>query len=96
MAAVAERGTMLTRAYTGRPARGVVNRFMRETESAARNFPPYPIQRALTRDILERARATGRDDISFYWCGQGAALARALPAAKLIETLADEAAAALA
>jgi nitronate monooxygenase len=96
MAAVGERGTLLTRAYTGRPARGVANRFMRETELAARDFPPYPVQRALTRDILERARSLGRDDIPFYWCGQGAALARALPAAALVETLAQETAAALA
>jgi nitronate monooxygenase len=96
MALVAKRGTRLTRAYTGRPARGVANRFMRDMELAARGFPPYPIQRALTRDILERARALGRDDIPFYWCGQGAALARALPAATLVEALANETAAALA
>jgi nitronate monooxygenase len=96
LAAVAERGTMLTRAYTGRPARGVANRFMRELAAVAQDFPPYPVQRALTRDILERARGLGRDDISFYWCGQGAPLARALPAAKLIEILAAETAAALA
>ncbi len=96
LASVGERGAMLTRAYTGRPARGVANRFMRETESVARDFPLYPVQRALTRDILERARALGRDDISYYWCGQGAPLARALPAAALIEILAAETAAALA
>ncbi|HEX6291308.1 MAG TPA: DUF561 domain-containing protein [Herpetosiphonaceae bacterium] len=86
-----EHQTSLTRAFSGRPARGIVNRFMHEAESTAEAILPYPIQNALTRPMRSAAASQGRADYLSLWAGQGLRLARRQSAAELIARLAREA-----
>ncbi|MGW4200018.1 nitronate monooxygenase [Streptomyces sp. NPDC004726] len=80
--------TELTRAFSGRPARGLVNRFMREHGPYAP--PAYPQVHHLTSGLRKAAAKAGDAQGMSLWAGQGHRLARALPAGRLIETLAEE------
>ena len=68
--------TAVTRAFTGRAARGLRNRFLEEMERAP--VLPYPLQHALTADLRREAAKAGRADLLSLWAGQGAPLVRAL------------------
>ena len=85
--------TALTRAFTGRIARGVVNRFMREHSGDAP--AAYPEIHHLTAPLRAAAREEGDADGFHLWAGQAHALAEELPAGELVRRLAAEAAAAL-
>lgn len=87
------RPTRLTRAFTGRPARGVVNRFLREHESAP---AAYPEVHYATAPIRAAARRAGDPEGINLWAGQAYALAREEPAAAVVARLDEEARAALA
>ncbi len=83
----------MTRAFSGRPARGIVNRFIVEVE---RDAPPgailpFPFQNRLTRPLRTAAAAQNRADYLSLWAGQGTRLARRRPAAELVAQLAEEA-----
>jgi nitronate monooxygenase len=82
--------TALTRAFTGRRARGIVNRFMREHDAAAPKA--YPQVHYLTAPLRAAARSAGDSDGINLWAGQAYRLARATPAAELVERWAREAA----
>lgn len=71
-----EEPTRLTRAFTGRHARGIENRFMREMRGVEDQVPDYPVQNRLTQPL--RAAAARHDDPEMIslWAGQGATLAR--------------------
>ncbi|TVS00154.1 MAG: nitronate monooxygenase [Rhodospirillales bacterium] len=84
--------TAVTRAFTGRPARGIRNPLMATIEQAGTPIPDYPVQAALTAPIRRAATRWGRTDAMALWAGQGAGRARALPAAALMEALVKEAA----
>jgi nitronate monooxygenase len=86
--------TALTRAFTGRTARGIENRFMRDHDAAAP--PGYPDVHHLTAPLRAAAREQGDPDGFHLWAGQAHALARELPAGELVRRLAEEARAALA
>jgi len=92
-----ENGTRVTRAFSGRPARGIVNRVLDEIERAEAATPgtilPYPYQNALTRPMRTAAAQQDRAEYLSLWCGQGARLARRMPAARLMEALIAELAA---
>ena len=90
----AEDDTRITRAFSGRPARGLVNRFLHEMEDAA--IAPFPIQNALTRPLRSTAARQGRVEFLSLWCGQAPRLARRIGAAELVARLADETRAAIA
>ncbi|MFC5804362.1 nitronate monooxygenase [Streptomyces formicae] len=80
--------TELTRAFSGRPARGLVNRFMREH---GRYAPAaYPEVHHLTSGLRKAAAAAGDPQGMALWAGQGHRMARDLPAAQLVEVLAAE------
>jgi len=81
--------TRLTRAFSGRPARGIVNRAMVEIEHAA-TILAYPYQNSLTREMRTAAAKQDRAEFLSLWAGQAAALARRMPAAQLVETLLRE------
>jgi nitronate monooxygenase len=87
-----EHDTRLTRAFSGRPARGIVNRFM--TAFQASDAPgfilPFPLQNALTRPLRNAAAKEGRAEFLSLWAGQGVRLARRQTAAQLVERLAVE------
>jgi nitronate monooxygenase len=81
--------TTVTRAFSGRPARGIRNRFSDAFASIA--AAPFPEQQQLTTDIRRAAAAAGRTDLMQLWAGQGAPLVRSLAAAELVRTLVAEA-----
>lgn len=91
-AALAEtRGTRLTDAISGRPARCLVNAFTALGEnlgSVAR--PDYPIAYDAGKALAGVAKAQGDFGYGAQWAGQGAPLARSMPAADLVATLANE------
>ena len=81
--------TALTRAFTGRTARGVVNRWMREYGEGAPSA--YPDLHNVTARIRAAAREQGDPDGFHLWAGQAHALARPGPAGELVRRLATEA-----
>jgi nitronate monooxygenase len=85
--------TALTRAFTGRSARGIENRFMREHEGDAPIG--YPEVHNLAAPVRAAARQQGDADGFNVWAGQAYPLAPELPAGDLVQRLADEARAAL-
>lgn len=85
--------TALTEKFSGWPARGLVNRFLREMRDAPQLA--FPAQNAVTGKLRQAATKAGNPDFLALWAGQGSALARALPAAELVATLEREAVAAL-
>jgi nitronate monooxygenase len=80
---------VLTRAFTGRRARGIVNRFIREHESAAPRG--YPQVHHLTAPIRAAARAARDPDGINLWAGGNYRLAEETPAAELVLRWAAEA-----
>ncbi|GAB1329678.1 nitronate monooxygenase [Streptomyces sennicomposti] len=80
--------TELTRAFSGRPARGLVNRFMREHGPYAP--AAYPEVHHLTAPLRKAAAAAGDPQGMALWAGQGHRMARDLPAGELVEVLAAE------
>ncbi|MYS75933.1 nitronate monooxygenase, partial [Streptomyces sp. SID5926] len=80
--------TELTRAFSGRPARALVNRFLREH---GRYAPAaYPDVHHLTSPVRRAAAKTGDAQGMALWAGQGHRMARELPAGQLVEVLAAE------
>jgi nitronate monooxygenase len=83
--------TEMSSVISGRPARGFVNRFF--TEIGAAGHPPlpdYPIAYDAAKALHASASRHGSNDYSVNWAGQGFPLARAMPAADLVRTLAAE------
>src|SRR5450432_613148 len=85
-------GTVITNVFTGRPARGLVNRLVREVGPLSDVAPAYPSASAAVAPLRARAEAAGSGDFSALWAGQAAPLARAMPAGELTRRLAQEAA----
>jgi nitronate monooxygenase len=84
----AARHTQLTRAFSGRLARGIPNRPMSElAESGA--IEPYPYQGYLLKPIIDAARSQGRTDLYSLWSSQAAPLLRHHHAGELFEALVD-------
>ena len=81
--AATEEETTVTRAFSGKAARGLKNRFTEEM--AGEVVPGYPVQNAHTRDIRAAAAAAGRTEFMSLWSGQAARLARYVPAAEVVE-----------
>jgi len=84
--------TRVTRAFSGRPARGIANRFMTEVESEEGGdaILPFPLQNALTRPLRSEAAQRGRAEFLSLWAGQGVRLARRQSATILVATLVQE------
>jgi nitronate monooxygenase len=75
--------TALTRAFSGRRARGIVNDFMREYDALAPSA--YPHVHHLTSPLRAAARAAGDPEAINLWAGEAFPLAQELPAAELIQ-----------
>ena len=84
--------TRVTRAFSGRPARGIVNRFMTgiELEGDDQAILPFPLQNSLTRPLRTEAAKQGRAEFLSLWSGQGVRLARRQSASELVARLARE------
>jgi nitronate monooxygenase len=83
--------TALTNLMTGRPARGIINRVMREIGPMSDVAPEFPLAAGALAPLRAKAEAQGSGDFSPMWAGQAAALGRALPAGELTKALAAEA-----
>ncbi|MGH9689815.1 MAG: NAD(P)H-dependent flavin oxidoreductase [Candidatus Acidiferrales bacterium] len=87
--------TRVSRVYSGKPARGLINEFMTRLSPVEDEIPPYPIQNALTRPTRQAAAKANRPEFMSLWAGQAASMSRGLPAAELVATLVRETIAAL-
>lgn len=83
--------TRVTSYVSGRPARGIPNRLYLELEAKAIPLPAeYPLAYDVAKALHSAASAKGCHDFAAQWAGQGAPLAREMPAAILIQTLVQE------
>ena len=82
--------TRLTRVFSGRPARGIVNAMMEALAAEEDRVPAYPVHNALTGALRRAAAAQKRTSHLSLWAGQGIRAVRALPASELVAVLADE------
>ncbi|WP_242129135.1 nitronate monooxygenase [Sphingobium sp. Sx8-8] len=90
LAGPASLNTVMTSAISGRPARGLPNRFTRWGESVGLPHPGYPMTYDAGKALIAAAKAAGETGYAAQWAGQGAPLSRTLPAAELVALLADE------
>lgn len=80
--------TALTNVFTGRPARGILNRAMRELGPLSPAAPPFPLAGAGIGPLRARAEAAGSADFTPLWAGQNTSGCRAVPAADITLALA--------
>jgi nitronate monooxygenase len=90
LAEAKDNSTVLTNIMSGRPARGIVNRLIREQGPVA-EVPPFPTAANALAPLRAAAEKAGSGDFSPLWSGQAAALGRAMPAAELTRALAKDA-----
>lgn len=83
--------TALINVFTGRPARGLLNRLARDHGPLAAGLPDFPLVAAAVQPLRRAAESQGSGDFTPLWSGQAAALGRELPAGELTRTLAAEA-----
>jgi len=83
--------TAITNVFTGRPARAIVNRIMREVGPMSDIAPKFPIAAATLAPLRAKSEMAGSADFTPLWSGQAARLNRELPAAELTRQLAAEA-----
>jgi nitronate monooxygenase len=84
-----EDGTSVTRAFSGRAARGLKNRFLREIGAHEEELPPFPVQHTLTKDVRAAAQRQDRPEFMSLWSGQAARLARPTSAAEIVEDVVE-------
>jgi nitronate monooxygenase len=90
LAETAPEGTMVTRAFTGRPGRSLANAYAKAFAAPDAPSPaPYPVQRGLTRGMAMEAARGGQVDRMQAWAGQSAALASDRPAGEIVQSLWD-------
>jgi nitronate monooxygenase len=82
--------TRVTSVISGRPARGMVNRNFSSLEANAPALPDYPIAYDANKALNAAAATKTNTDFAVQWAGQGAPLAREMPAAALVRLLALE------
>ena len=81
--------TAVTNVFTGRPARGIINRLVRELGPINPAAPAFPLAAAAVAALRARAEGLGRDDFSPLWAGQNTMGCREVPAAILTRELAS-------
>jgi nitronate monooxygenase len=84
----AARHTALTNVFTGRPARGIVNRIIREVGPMSPIAPAFPLATAAVAPLRATAESQGSADFSPLWAGQNASGCKEIPAADLTRELA--------
>ena len=82
--------TSLTRGFTGRLARGIHNRLMEQLNRSGAEILPYPLQRALVRNLATAAETAGRADLMPLWAGQSAPLLRFTDVEELLSSLVQQ------
>lgn len=86
-----DNASVLTNVFTGRPARGIVNRIIREVGPMSEIAPEFPLAATAVAPLRANAEANGSGEFSPLWTGQAGALARELPAGELTTRLAADA-----
>jgi len=71
-----DESTVITKAFSGKPARGIKNKFVSEMEAHRASFLPYPIQNTLTRGIRQAAAKQDQEQYMSLWAGQAASLSK--------------------
>jgi nitronate monooxygenase len=79
--------TALTNVFTGRPARGIVNRLVREVGPISAKAPAFPLATSALAPLRAEAERRGSGDFSPHWSGQNASGCRAVPAAQRVREL---------
>jgi len=82
--------TVITRAFSGRPARGIANAFTSKLEGRDQAILPFPLQNALTRPMRTAAAKRGDTRYLSLWAGKGVTKARSMSAADLVRCLVRE------
>jgi nitronate monooxygenase len=82
--------TALTRGFTGRLARGIHNRLLEELNRPGTKILPYPLQRALVRNLSIVAEAAGRADLLPLWAGQSATVSTCTDLPAFLSSLVDD------
>jgi len=90
LASSADTDSVITPAFSGKPARGLRNRFIEAFASADIDLPDYPEQNAWTKDVRAAAGADDRPEFMSLWSGQAGGMARPMSAAALVAQLVDE------
>lgn len=80
--------TVLTNVFTGRPARGLVNRIVREVGPMSLEAPAFPLATGAIAPLRKHAETAGSADFSPLWAGQAAALGGTQPAGQFTRDLA--------
>ena len=82
--------TRITHAFSGRPARGLENRYLREMAGHEAHYPDFPILNTLTGPLRKASEKGNNTDFLSLWSGQSAVMSRNLPACELIQLLVKE------
>ena len=82
---------VLTKAITGRWARGISNTLIKEIEKSGIDIPAYPIQNSLTAPLRTVCQKNGNAEFISLWAGQSANKAQAKPVAEILKTIIEEA-----
>jgi nitronate monooxygenase len=90
-----DNSTTLTNLFTGRPARGIVNRYIREVGPMSADAPPFPLAAGASQPLRSAAEAKGSTDFTPLWSGQAPTFAREMGSGQLVATLVKETDAAL-
>jgi nitronate monooxygenase len=83
--------TVLTNVFTGRPARAIVNRMIRETGPMSKSAPDFPLAGGFSAPLRAKSETNGSTDFTPMWSGQSARLARELSAKEITKWLAASA-----
>jgi nitronate monooxygenase len=83
-------GTTITRAFSGRPARGIRNAFIERAQAEHMPVLAFPIQNKATAPLRAAAAKQGNADYVSLWAGQAYPLARRMSATDLVHTIAEE------
>jgi nitronate monooxygenase len=86
----AARHTALTNVFTGRPARAIVNRVMKEVGPISAAAPAFPLAASAIAPLRANAESLGSGDFSPLWSGQNASGCKEVPAAQLTRELAAD------
>ncbi len=86
----AARHTALTNLFTGRPARGIVNRVMKDLGPVSSTVPAFPLATAAIAPLRAKAESQGSGDFSPLWAGQNVSGCKEIPAAELTRQLAAD------
>lgn len=87
----ADDSTALTNVFTGRPARGIVNRVIREVGPLSPHAPAFPLATGAIAPLRAKAEAAGSGEFSPLWSGQAASLARPMPAGEFTQKIVKDA-----